>query len=277
MGKIVHETVVLPFAGGDTREINIYLPRNYDKRTKERFPVLYMHDGQNLFYNASSYQGVSWGVKQTLEAAERKSLTEGIIVVGIVNNGDDRMFEYSPFPFAHPDFEGAPEQMYGVTYIDWIVNTLKPMVDETYRTLPEAETTWMAGSSAGSNITFYAGLKYPTVFSKVGLFSTATWLFDDEEVEQFLFSSIRDESGNLNDGMAQFKPYIYVGTEEGYGLDAEALSQTYLDTAVGLTFQMIEAGLSVDQLRLVIGHGQPHHESAWRLAFPQFFEFLMED
>lgn len=277
VGKIIHETIHLTYADGVERNVNIYLPRNYDRRVDERFPVLYMHDGQNLYLNHDSYQGISWGVKQAMENAEREGRTDGVIVVGIENDGDTRMYEYSPFPFDMLGTIGDDTQVYGATYVDYIVQELKPWVDENFRTLAGPETTWMCGSSAGANITFYAGMTYPEVFSKLGLFSTALWLFNQDDLRAFLYEAVRDEEGNLREGMAQIESYIYVGTEEGYGDHDDMLSQAYLDASTGLTLEMIKAGLSVDQVRLAIAYGRPHHESAWRQEFPRFLSFLLSE
>ena len=148
------------------RTVRLYLPPGYATSTK-RYPVLYMHDGQNLFDAATAYAG-EWGVDETLnELAKTKGLE--LIVVGIDNGGDKRMTELNPW-----DFErfGKGE---GAQYMDFIVKVLKPQIDATYRTLPGREATGIMGSSMGGLISQYAILQYPQVFSKAGIFSPAYW------------------------------------------------------------------------------------------------------
>lgn len=264
MGRIVQTTVDMPYPLRAKRNVQIYLPKNYAKRKDERFPVLYMHDGQNLFYNAASFGGVSWGVKQTMETAERQGVG-GMIVVGIENAGDDRMKEYAAF--AYEESSGETAESHGIDYVDWIVHTLKPQVDKAFRTLPGADTTFMAGSSAGANISFYAGIAYPEVFSRIGLFSTAIWLFQEPELRQFLKEKMKNTHA-----FADRTFFIQCGTEEG-GRN-RALSQAYIDAALWLSRSLLTGGIRPDQIDLLISQGLAHHERAWRSVFPQFLQFL---
>ena len=146
-----------------TRRIWIYLPPSY-RATKIYYPVLYMHDGQNLFDNATSYSG-EWGIDEYLDSIFTLGKKE-VIVVGIDNGLSKRMNEYNPYSFRQ---YGKGE---GDEYVDFLVKNLKPFIDKHYRTLPGKKDTYIAGSSMGGLISLYAVLKYPAVFGGAGIFSS---------------------------------------------------------------------------------------------------------
>ena len=148
------------------RQVRLYLPPGYAGSNK-RYPVLYMHDGQNLFDTATAYAG-EWKVDETLDALAREGKLE-LIVVGIDNGGDKRMTELNAWS---SERFGAAE---GREYTDFIVKTLKPLVDKGYRTLAGREHTAIMGSSMGGLASHYALAQYPEVFSKAGVFSPAYW------------------------------------------------------------------------------------------------------
>lgn len=151
---------------GRSRRIWLYLPPDY-KTSGKRYPALYMHDGQNVFDEATSFAG-EWGVDETLDELHSKG-DPGIIVVAIDNGEERRLDEYSPWK--NPEMGGGE----GDAYLEFIVKTLKPYIDENYRTLPGRQNTAIAGSSMGGMISLYAILKYPDVFGKAGVFSPALW------------------------------------------------------------------------------------------------------
>ncbi|QOY93768.1 alpha/beta hydrolase [Massilia sp. UMI-21] len=148
------------------RQLRLYLPPGYATSNK-RYPVLYMHDGQNLFDAATAYAG-EWKVDETLDALAREGKLE-LIVVGIDNGQEKRMTELNAWD--NEKF-GKGE---GRAYTDFIVKTVKPMIDRTYRTLPGREHTAIMGSSMGGLASHYALVQYPDVFSKAGVFSPAYW------------------------------------------------------------------------------------------------------
>ena len=151
---------------GTTKKIWLYLPENYKSCTK-RLPVIYMHDGQNLFDKATAPYG-EWSVDETLD-----SLKAHVIVVGIEHGGGKRIEELTPYPNAK--YGGGKADQ----YLDFIVNTLKPYIDKHYRTKPAAKHTAIFGSSLGGLVSFYGVLKYPEVFGKAGVFSPSFWYSDD--------------------------------------------------------------------------------------------------
>jgi len=148
------------------RQLRLYLPPGYATSNK-RYPVLYMHDGQNLFDAATAYAG-EWKVDETLDALAKEGKLE-LIVVGIDNGAEKRMTELNAWD---NDRIGKGE---GREYTDFIVRTVKPMVDKRYRTLPDRANTAIMGSSMGGLASHYALVQYPDVFSKAGVFSPAYW------------------------------------------------------------------------------------------------------
>ncbi|HEX9172516.1 MAG TPA: alpha/beta hydrolase-fold protein [Telluria sp.] len=149
------------------RQVRLYLPPGYATSGK-RYPVLYMHDAQNLFDNATAYAG-EWKVDETLDALSKAGQLD-LIVVGIDNGQSHRMTELNAWH--NPRFGPAPE---GREYMDFIVKVVKPLIDSRYRTLPDRANTAIMGSSMGGLVSHYAIAQYPEVFSKAGVFSPAYW------------------------------------------------------------------------------------------------------
>jgi predicted alpha/beta superfamily hydrolase len=145
-----------------TKKIWLYLPKNYANSTK-KYPVIYMHDAQNLFDAKTSYAG-EWNVDEKLD-----SLNAQVIVVGIEHGNEKRMEELTPYK--NPKYGGGNADK----YLDFIVTTLKPEINKKYRTKPTAKNTTIMGSSLGGLASFYAVLKYPEVFGKAGVFSPSFW------------------------------------------------------------------------------------------------------
>lgn len=149
------------------RTIRIYLPPNY-QQSKKHYPVIYMHDAQNLFDDATSYVG-EWGVDETLNKLYSE-IDFGVIVVGIDHGDEFRVNELKPFN--DPKYgKGEGEQ-----YVDFIVHTLMPYIEQHYRVSKHKNYTAMIGSSLGGLITLYAAQRYPDKFGKIGVFSPAYWI-----------------------------------------------------------------------------------------------------
>jgi len=227
------------------RRIWIYLPPNY-KVTSESYPVLYMHDGQNLFDESTSYAG-EWEVDETLnELFKEKNLS--IIVIGIDNGETNRLGEYSPWK--HPTYGGGE----GDAYLEFIVKNLKPYIDSHYRTLIDKDNTAMMGSSMGGLISHYAGLKYPNVFGKIGVFSPSFW-----------FSSNSFEYASVNSNIKNSKMYFLVGGKEGPTVvaDVEKMIAT-----------MSSNGFEIDNIyKKIVPQGE-HNEDFWKLEFKEAIDWL---
>ncbi len=146
------------------RTIRVWLPKGY-KRSKKRYPVLYMHDGQNLFEpETAAFR--DWKIPLRMESLPE---SHQVIIVGIDNGEERRIDEYAPYP---KGTQGGGE---GDLYMEFIIETIKEFVDYSYRTFPFREATAIAGSSLGGLISMYAGLKYGEYFSKIGILSPALW------------------------------------------------------------------------------------------------------
>lgn len=146
-----------------TKKIWMYLPNEY-ATSKKKYPVIYMHDAQNLFDAETSYAG-EWNIDEKLD-----SLNAQVIVVGIEHGNEKRINELTPFK--HEKYGGGN----GNNYLEFIVKTLKPKIDSTYRTKTNTVNTVIMGSSLGGLISYYALLKYPTIFGKAGVLSPAFWI-----------------------------------------------------------------------------------------------------
>ena len=161
------------------RNIMIYVPDDY-KSSNKRYPVMYIHDGQNVFFDDQAYQGVSWGF---LEYVKEHSLD--IIMVAIPCNfeGHKREDEYGPWIVSEEITlielgEVTKIGGEGDQYIQFIIHELKPYIDEHYSSDPNDTAT--VGSSSGGVISAYAAFKYPEVFSKCAALSSAFWFYEEE-------------------------------------------------------------------------------------------------
>ena len=154
------------------RTVVVYLPPDYDTESAYRYPVLYLHDGQNVFDRATSF-GEEWQVDESAQRLITAGEIEPLIIVGIYNTGDHRLDEYTPTPEAHHG-RGGHAHDYG----RMLVEELKPFIDNTYKTDPSAASTAMGGSSLGGLLTMHLGLRYPTAFSRLAALSPSVW-WDD--------------------------------------------------------------------------------------------------
>lgn len=151
---------------GNRRTLIIALPPSYAENPLKRYPVLYMHDGQNAFEDSTSFTGVSWGADRTSHSLVAQGLMEEIIIVGVSNTGQRRVYEYTPGPDTG---RTGGSDLYG----RFLIDTVKPWIDGRYRTLPGREHTALMGSSLGGLVSFYLGRRYHPVFSKVACLSSS--------------------------------------------------------------------------------------------------------
>lgn len=228
-----------------SRKVWLYLPPNYDS-SSEKYPVIYMHDAQNLFDNATSFVG-EWGVDETLNNFYKKT-GKSFIIVGVENGGAKRIEEYTPFK--HPKYGGGK----GAIYIDFLVKELKPYIDANYRTKTDAKNTAIIGSSLGGFISFYGGLKYPDVFGNIGALSTSFWFSD--KIYDFA-----KKNGNLKNT----KLYLLVGGKEGDSMVPDTKNMAKLLLQTGFPNQNIKTK--------VVADGK-HTESFWKSEFLEVITFL---
>jgi len=226
-----------------TRKVWIYLPGSYCDGTNKKYPVLYMHDGQNVFDNATSYSG-EWGVDEFLDS----TVLQNCIVVAVDHGGSKRLNEYNPY--GHDRF-GKGE---GDLYVDFLVKTLKPFIDKHYRTLRTKKNTFIAGSSMGGLISMYAVLKYPEVFGGAGVFSPAFWIGPE------IMDDIKVKGKKVNTLI-----YFYGGKLEGESMVPDMLK----------AFEAMSA-VSRSKMITVIRDEGRHNEAAWQKEFPLFYNWLVK-
>ena len=182
----------LPSSLVDSREVDIWLPPGYDQEKTARYPVLYMHDGQNLFDSRLSYTGVPWGVDAAIARLAAQEKIRAAIVVGIWNT-PIRFGEYMPQKAVSArntsELQGIPfpthDEIISDQYLKFIVQDLKPFVDANYRTLADRANTFIMGSSMGGLISAYAEIEYPDVFGGAACLSTHWPIGDGASVVYF--------------------------------------------------------------------------------------------
>ncbi len=159
------------------RNIEIWLPPSYSKNENQKFPVLYMHDGQNVFNPNTSYTKIDWGVDEAMTELIKKGEVNEAIVIGIWNT-EKRFEEYMPQRAAeiykenNKNYPREADEIISDNYLKFIVEELKPFIDSNYRTLTENQNTFIMGSSMGGLISAYAVCEYPEIFSAAGCVST---------------------------------------------------------------------------------------------------------
>ena len=231
------------------RPVWIYYPPSYDEQSAERFPVVYMHDGQNLFDPAYSFTGVTWRVQEALDQGAADGSVREAIVVGIGNTAG-RIREYTPSDGGHGG-GGAGD------YLDFVVNELKPQLDLHLRTSPDRLDTAIVGSSLGGLVSACAGVWHPGTFGLVGALSPSTW-WDNTLV----IGLVR---GTAQSPVKPARVYLDSG-------DAGASNDDAADTA-SLAQAYREVGwISVEHL---VAHGDAHEEAAWARRLPGALRFLL--
>ncbi len=248
------------------RRIRVLLPKDYHNEPWANYPVLYMHDGQNVFYSKESYSGHSWKIIPTIK--QHKEFPK-LIIVGIDNAGVNRLDEYGPWKTdtgATPDVAHTGGR--GMDYGKWVVETVKPFIDHNYRTKPEHEHTLLAGSSMGGIITAYMGAAYPQVFGHLGVFSLASW-FSEPAFMHFIHRHPIDKASRV---------FIQVGTNEGDDMDSHFISnmnQAYIDCTLHYYQALLRTRHPLDHIRLKIMANEIHHEMHWADHFVEFLRFSL--
>lgn len=240
-----------------SRDLTIYLPDDY-YYSEKRYPVLYIQDGQNAFFDCQSYSGVSWGF---LDYVKQNKLD--IIMVAIPCNfeGFKRMDEYGPWTiseelsYEETKVDGMIIGGEGKAYVEWMVHELKPYIDRRFRTI--VEDCGIVGSSMGGVISAYASLAYPEVFRKCCALSTAFWFYMDEFKEL-----IENKDYHMIDCF-----YFDLGEFEGCG--SSIIDRWYIETN-DMMYDMLKD--KIDNLVYFYFEGAIHNESEWRKRLPLFME-----
>ncbi|AOW17919.1 esterase [Polaribacter vadi] len=244
--SILKKEFVIENLNDISHKVWLYLPPNYEN-SDEKYPVIYMHDAQNLFDDATSFVG-EWDVDGTLNALYEKT-GKGFIVVAVENGGEKRIEEYTPYK--NEKYGGGK----GDIYIDFLANELKPYIDKNYKTLTTPENTALIGSSLGGLISFYGGLKYPEVFGKIGALSTSFW-FSSDKINDFA-----RENGNQQNT----KIYFLVGEKEGDSMVPDTENMAKL---------LVDLGFPAENIKTKIVAEGKHTESFWKTEFLEVIKFL---
>uniref|UniRef100_UPI002F90A63E alpha/beta hydrolase-fold protein n=1 Tax=Kitasatospora indigofera TaxID=67307 RepID=UPI002F90A63E len=230
------------------RDITLYLPPSYGENPAKRYPVLYMHDGQNLFDARTAFGGVEWQVDETLDRLIGQGTVRETIVVGI-NNTADRISEYTPT--TDPQYGGGNAN----TYLDFVQQTLKPYIDTHYRAFSGAPDTLMTGSSLGGLLSCYAGWTRGTVYGAVGCMSSSFWwsseafthtvqAYQGKKPERFYL-----DAGGNNDGATETIHFRDALIADGY--------------------------TSGTDLQYVYDPAGAHNESSWARRLPAVLQYLL--
>lgn len=156
------------------RDVTVYLPPGYDERPDRRYPVLYMHDGQNLFEADRAFiPGQHWRLNEAADQAIADRRAEAMILVGIDNGGPERIDEYTPTHDPRKNAGGRADDQGQM-----IIEELKPMIDSRFRTQPEGAHTGIGGSSLGGLLSLHLALKHPEVFGRASVMSPSVWWHD---------------------------------------------------------------------------------------------------
>ncbi|RSD28680.1 alpha/beta hydrolase [Mesobacillus subterraneus] len=247
------ENLTLPLFG-EERKIRVYLPADYAGGSKQ-YPVLYMHDGQNVFGSEDAIGGISLELHEYLDDNK-----VNLIVVAIDQKSEERMNEYCPWEIGEYSAKLTGEQCSdggkGKEYIKWVAEELKPFIDEQYRT--DRAETYMAGISLGSLITTYAVCVYPQVFKRIAGLSSA-YFRNYEGITALLKES---NLSHLD------KVYLDCGTMEGGKQIAPGFLQSNIDI-----YELIKQKGIQTEFKTI--QDAKHHYSDFKKRFPEVMNYLI--
>ena len=236
----------------EPRDLVVCLPPGYEAEPDRRYPVLYLHDGQNLFEGATAFvPGQDWHVSDTAGECIRSGVVEPLIIVGVYNTGERRIDEYTPTR-DRKHGAGGEADLYG----RMLIQDLKPFIDRTYRTLPDPANTGLGGSSLGGLVTLYLGLLHPDVFGKLAVLSPSVW-WDDRVILRLV---------RMIDPKPRLQIWLDIGTGEG---------GKHVRNARALRDELLRAGwvLEADLVYAEIPEAD-HSEAAWAGRVGPFLRFL---
>ena len=243
--------VKIPQLSGDMeRRVYLYLPDSYEKEKDKRYPVMYMFDGHNVFFDSDATFGKSWGMNKYMQSSKKQLI---IVAVECNHEGDCRLQEYSPVNFDNSTLGKIKGK--GRVYMNWLVNTLKPFIDEKYRTLPDRKNTIICGSSMGGLMAIYAATVYNHIFQRAACLSPSLWVNPGKVLEFIARAHVRRDTCI----------YMDYGSEEmfNHAANAEALISTshlLLTKRVNLALRIVPGG--------------NHSEASWERQIPVFMDCL---
>lgn len=236
------------------RSVLVYLPPGYNAGADRRYPVLYMHDGQNLMNPQDAFGGVAWEVDQTAQELILAGEIEPLIIVGIYNAGEHRIDEYTPIKsnVGRMKGKGGRADFYG----RMIIEELKPFIDREYLTKPEREFTGLGGSSLGGLVSLYLGFKRPDVFSRLAVMSPSVWWANNQIIREIAADGER----------LPLRIWLDIGKKEGVRIKHQVHALREILLANGWTENADLAYFEFPEAR--------HDESAWAARFGEVLKFL---
>lgn len=261
----------------DNRKIEIWLPPSYFDSQNQRYPVLYMHDGQNIFDSATAYGGEEWGIDENLSELIENQEAREAIVVGIWNAQAARTAQYIPQKMlAKLSLEGEAQKAFysklgakpfADDYLKFLVSELKPYIDKEFRTQPDANNTFMMGSSMGGLISIYGLMEYPDVFGAVACVSTH-WALDAYLEQPALPQAMIDYVDEHLPAPGKHKIYFDFGTK--------TLDSLYEVHQIKIDEIMRKKGYQANQDWVTLKfEGAEHNEVWWRKRVKIPLKFLL--
>jgi len=238
--------------GDEERGVYVYLPESYAFEPERRYEVLYMFDGHNVFFDSDATYGKCWGMKEYMDYTETSLIIAAVECNHSPDNG--RLKEYTPFPFEAPSF-GKIEARGQIT-MDWMVHTFKEEIDRRYRTLPEREHTFIAGSSMGGLMSLYALLEYSRYFSRAAALSPSLWVDLDGLSKMIKKAVIPSDT------------ILYMD----YGEKELANHKDMLRAFGQVTAKLMKKGILLES-RII--PGGTHCEASWEKQIPFFMNTLL--
>ena len=236
--------------GEKKRKGYIYLPDSYEADSTRHYPVMYMFDGHNVFFDTDATYGKSWGMNSFMNRTRKQLI---IVAIECNHEGDGRLQEYSPIDFENTTVGKVKGK--GRIYMDWLVNELKPRIDAHLRTLPDRKNTIICGSSMGGLMSLFAVVEYNHVFQRAACLSPSLWVSPSKLVQLIARANIKNDTCI----------YMDYGSEEIYNhaANAEALitmCHLLLTKRVNLAFRIVPGGT--------------HCEASWEQQIPIFMDCL---
>jgi len=238
------------------RTVRIYTPDGYDQRPDARYPVLYMHDGQNVFAHPESARFDTWCANETMDWLSREGRIEPWLIVA-VDHGPGRLEDFSPWD--HPQVNVVAR---GSMYADFVVHHLKPYVDRVYRTRQGPEWTATMGSSMGGLMALYLGWRYPDVFGRIGGVSPTVMWSDGRLFQQWTRHTRKWSRIYLDAGATE--RFLFAGVDLDYGHGTREFFR-----------HLKRLGYADHELRLVLEPGGQHSEVDWRRRLPGALQWLL--
>ncbi len=244
-------SVQIPQLSGEReRRVYLYLPDSYAKEKDRRYPVMYMFDGHNVFFDEDATYGKSWGMNKYMQASRKELI---IVAVECNHEGNGRIVEYSPMHYENASLGKVKGK--GNVYMNWLVKTLKPYIDEQYRTLPDRKNTIIAGSSMGGLMALYGVCAYNHVFQRAACLSPSLWVAPGKVLEMVARAHIRRDTTVYMD-YGELEMFNHAANQEAL----LSTSHLLLTKRVNLAMRIVPGG--------------NHSEASWEKQIPVFMDCL---